>query len=144
MGEDSISIAEKSESIKHDIEDCYRGAIKYLELYNNALLRRAGNHKLYYAYFVSKFQSLYYFTRVDTDMKLETIEKVDGNAKQKQPVDADNPEKGKQEEEKKHEKLLPAVDGWFKNGATDRERGVELFLVYGDALFSNSVLSFKK
>lgn len=119
MGENSANVEEKSESIKHDIEDCYRGAIKYLELYNNALMRRAGNHKLYYAYFVSKFQSLYYFTRVDGGMARETTD--------------DN------------KMLLGEVDGWLNNGVNDdRKKGIELFLAYGKALFGTGMLSFKK
>jgi len=118
MSED-INIAEKSESIKHDIEDCYRAAIKYLELYNNALLRHAGNHRLYFAFFVSKFQSLYYFTRVDGDMKRE---KLGGD-----------------------KSLLDEVSSWLNNGAvSDHKKGIKLFLEYSNALFNRGILSFKK
>lgn len=120
MSEESINIWEKSESIKSDIEDCYRGAIKYLELYNNALLRHAGNHKIYYIGFVSKFQSLYYFTKVDGNMKRET-----GNDDKTL--------------------LLDEVDKWFNNDVKgDKKEGIKLFLDYANALFDRSILSFKK
>lgn len=119
MGEDNINIEEKSESIKHDIEDCYRGAIKYLELYNNALMRHAGNHRLYFSFFISKFKSLYYFTMVDRDMERETI---DGDTL-----------------------LLDEVNNWFNNGvASDHKKGIELFLAYGKSLFGTGILTFKK
>ena len=119
MSEEPLTTVENSESIKHDIEDCYRGAIKYLELYNNALLRNAGNHKIYYAYFVSKFQSLYYFTKVDKDMKREEINNG--------------------------VKLLDEVGTWLNNGVTsDHKKGIDLFLQYANALFDRSILSYKK
>ena len=133
MSEDSINIAEKSESIKHDIDDCYRSAIKYLELYNNALMRRVGNHKLYYSYFVSKFQSLYYFTRVDGDMQQEKIELVDENVKSENIII---------EEGKKYELLLSAVDRWFNDAKTDPEKGIKLFLQYANVLYKTQIFSF--
>jgi len=119
LSEDSINIVEKSERIKHDIEDCYRAAIKFLELYTNSSLRRAGNQKLFYIGFVSKFQSLYYFTRVDSNMKHEKTEE------------------GKL--------LLKEVDEWLNNGVTkDPKKGIKLFTEYSQALFDKGILSFKR
>ena len=114
--DNNVKPTEKSDSIKRDIEDCYRAAIKYLELYTNSSLRHAGNQKLFYVNFVSKFQSLFYFTRVDNSLKRD-----------------DN------------KKLLDDVDKWFNDGVlSNQEEGIKLFLKYSQALFDKGILSFRR
>jgi len=114
--DNNVKPIEKSDSIKRDIEDCYRAAIKYLELYTNSSLRHAGNQKLFYINFVSKFQSLFYFTRVDNSLKRD-----------------DN------------KKLLDDVDRWFNDGVlSNQKKGIELFLKYSQALFDKGILSFRR
>lgn len=114
--DNNVKLTEKSDSIKRDIEDCYRAAIKYLELYRHSLLRHAGNQKLFYINFVSKFQSLFYFTKVDNSLKRDN-----------------------------NKILLDEVDRWFNDGVlSDREKGIKLFLKYSQALFDKGILSFRR
>ncbi len=113
--DNNVKPIEKSDSIKRDIEDCYCAAIKYLELYRNSSLRHAGNQKLFYINFVSKFQSLFYFTGVDNSLKRD------------------------------NKKLLEDVGKWLNDGIlSNQEEGIKLFLKYRQALFDKGILSFRR
>ena len=117
ISENSINIAESAESIKRNIEKSYCAAIDFLEGYTGSLLRHAGNHKLFYIGFVQKFQTLYYYTHVESNMKKTEKDKL----------------------------LLKEVEEWLDNGITkDPKKGIKLFTEYSQALFDKGILSFKR
>ena len=116
---DNVSISEKSENIKRSIEECYISAIGFLELYRNSKSRHAGNHNIYYINFASKFQSLFYLTKVDRGIRNK---KTVGDRS-----------------------LVDDINNWIENGIENKHKeGIDLFLAYANILFDEGVLSFKK
>lgn len=117
---EEINIPEKSQSLKTDIEDCYRTAVKYLQMYKTARRKHVGNESLYFTEFVGAFEALYIFTSVDPSIQKELFSAREG------------------------ELLVSHVSRWLGNGNTHQKEGEQLFLAYRKALFDRNILSFKK
>ena len=117
---EEINIPEKSQTLISDIEDCYRTAVKYLQLYKTAQRRGVGNESLHFTNFAGAFDALFIFTSVDPSIQEEKIVNGDG------------------------ELLAHRVSKWLENGNAHRKEGEALFLTYRKALFDRNILSFKK
>ncbi|MBU0572019.1 MAG: hypothetical protein KKC50_08275 [Candidatus Omnitrophica bacterium] len=117
---EEINIPEKSQSLKTDIEDCYRSSVMYLQRYKSAQRKHVGNEKLYFTEFVGAFESLYIFTSVDLGIQKELLQDGHGQL------------------------LVNRVSKWLENGNTNPKEGEQLFLAYRKALFDRGILSFKK
>ena len=116
---EEINVAEKSQTLISDIEDCYRYSVKNLQLYKTALRRRIGNQDIYWVEFVAGFEALFIFTNVDPGIQKEKLVN-DGGL------------------------LINRVAKWLENGNARRKEGENLFLTYRKALFDRNILSFKK
>jgi len=114
---EEINISEKSQSIKTDIEDCYRSCVRWLQLFKSAQRKHIGNEGMYFAEFTASFEALFIFTSVDSSIRKEEYQK--GGL------------------------LTDRVEAWLNNGGKHRKEGEKLFLAYRKALFDRGTLSVK-